>query len=729
MTDKELEQIYNESYKAVYWTAMSLLKNEADAEDVVQDTFISFIESYGNMTELSKAVALLKKIAANKCLDRIKLARTDAVENEFFEDVEALPEDFLPDSIVESEEMRKVIMNIINNVLSDEIRRTLVLFYFDDMSTKEIADLMGIPQGTVTWRLSFAKQKIKKEVEKYEKDNDTKLFGMVMIPFLTQLFMKEAEQTAFKPMPASLLNLSASTQAPAPEAGIETAKQAAAKGTGASMKKILIGSIAATVAVGITLGIILGVATKLKNKGSDTDSPWRNKSGRNSDSNSEQYDPSGSDGEDDGGEAVPPETYPVDPNNGYRIITFGRYRGKDVEWLVLDENESGMLLLSRKVIEGKPFHEKNVKIYWKDCTLRQWMNTEFYNELFNAEEKKRVIKADLENYESPERDSKVINHTEDYVFLLSFQDAKKYFYRSIDIAAWYESYLSKKEILNISTEQGTAHWWLRTSGKDPRWITGVGYTGTLSDGGNSPETTAGIRPAIWLSHEPLEDVSKPVPTATPEQLEKRTVTVEDASSQQFETDDPDEPLINRYPKVTISGVDTSVINNKMKYELKRKVNDPNTEEIVDYQYYISKKYVSIVAKLSKADETVDYKVYNISIATGREVDGRRLLEENGMKQETFLNKSKKQVKKYGTCPDETPLKIERAIQDKNLDRISFAHLKIFYSPNGHICVVSTVTSYTGEEEKDTRMAFDLEKTNHPYDWEDNGDYLRKSKKS
>ena len=715
MTDKELEQIYNESYKAVYWTAMSLLKNEADAEDVVQDTFISFIESYGNMTDLSKAVALLKKIAANKCLDRIKLARTDAVENEFFEDVEALPEDFLPDSIVESEEMRKVIMNIINNVLSDEIRRTLVLFYFDDMSTKEIAEVMGIPQGTVTWRLSFAKQKVKKEVEKYEKDNDTKLFGMVMIPFFTQLFTKEAEQTAFKPMPASLLNLSASTQAPSPEAGIETAKQAATKGTGASMKKILIGSIAATVAVGITLGIILGVATKLKNKGSDTDSPWRNKSGQSSNPNGEEFDPFSPDGEDDG-EAVPPETYPVDPNNGYRIITFGRYRGKDVEWLVLDENESGMLLLSRKVIEGKPFHEKNVKIYWKDCTLRQWMNTEFYNELFNAEEKKRVIKADLENYESPEYGAKVLNHTEDYVFLLSTQELDKYFYRAIDVAAWYESYLTKKEILNISTERGTAHYWLRTSGKDPRWVTGVGYTGSLNDGGNSPETSAGIRPAIWLSHEPLDDVSKPVPTATPEQLEKRTVTVEDAFSQQFETDDPDEPLINRYPKVTISGVDTSVINNKMKYELKRKVNDPNTEEIVDYQYYISKKYVSIVAKLSKADEAVDYKVYNISIATGHEVDGRRLLEDKGLKQEALLNKAKKQVKKYGTCPDETPLKIERAVQDKNLDRISFAHLKIFYSPNGHICVVSTVTSYTGEEEKDTRMAFDLEKRDYPYDW-------------
>ena len=49
MTEKELEQIYNEGYKPVFWTAMALLKNEADAEDVVQDTFIAFMESYSDI--------------------------------------------------------------------------------------------------------------------------------------------------------------------------------------------------------------------------------------------------------------------------------------------------------------------------------------------------------------------------------------------------------------------------------------------------------------------------------------------------------------------------------------------------------------------------------------------------------------------------------------------------------------------------------------------------------
>ena len=263
MTDKELEQIYNNAYRAVYWTAMSLLKNEADAEDVVQDTFVAFIESYPDIKDTGKATALLKKIASNKCLDRIKLARTDSVEDEFFDNVEAVPEDFLPDTIIESAEMRKIVMDIINNSLSDDIRRTLILFYFDEMSTKEIAELLGIPQGTVLWRLNFAKKKIKKEVEKYEEDNDTKLFGMV-IPFLSKLFTKESEQVVFKPMPASLADLSASVKASGKGADIKASAEAVKKGTDIMKTKILIGSIAAVVAVGATTGIILGVMSRNK---------------------------------------------------------------------------------------------------------------------------------------------------------------------------------------------------------------------------------------------------------------------------------------------------------------------------------------------------------------------------------------------------------------------------------------------------------------------------------
>ena len=270
MTEKELEKIYNEAYRAVYWTAMSLLKNEEEAEDIVQDTFVTLIESYDTLKDKSKVTPWLKKIAANKSLNRLTRSKTVAVEDEFFEGVEAVSEDFLPDSLVESAETRKIIMDIIENALSEDIRRTLILFYFDEMSTREIAEILGVPEGTVRRRLNFARNKIKKEVEKYEKENDTKLFGMAALPFLSKLFMKEAEQVPLKPMSASLTTaLSASSNALAKGAATKSAASAAAKGTGIMINKFLIGGIAVIVLVGATTAGILYFNSQKKDDSRD----------------------------------------------------------------------------------------------------------------------------------------------------------------------------------------------------------------------------------------------------------------------------------------------------------------------------------------------------------------------------------------------------------------------------------------------------------------------------
>ncbi|MBR6018859.1 MAG: sigma-70 family RNA polymerase sigma factor [Lachnospiraceae bacterium] len=239
MTPKECEQIYKEAYRAVYWTAMALMKNEADAEDVVQETFVTLIERYDTLQDKSKVVPWLKKICANKCLNLLTRTKTQAMEQEFFDNIEAVPEDFLPESILESQEKRKIIMDIIERALPEDVRRTIILFYFDEMSTKEIAEAMGVPQGTVLWRLSSARGKIKKEVEKYEKDNDIKLYA-VAVPFLTLLFIRESEQVPLRPMPASLTVLSASAEASIGEAATAIATEAIEKGTGIMIKKLII---------------------------------------------------------------------------------------------------------------------------------------------------------------------------------------------------------------------------------------------------------------------------------------------------------------------------------------------------------------------------------------------------------------------------------------------------------------------------------------------------------
>ena len=283
MTDKELEKIYNEAYRAVYWTAFSLLKNEDDAQDIVQDTFVSLINSYDSIKDKTKVLPWLKKVAANKSLNRLTRTKTDTVEDEFFDSIETVPEDFLPDSLVESAETRKIIMDIINNSLSEDTRRTLILFYFDEMSTKEVAQALGIPEGTVSRRIHSAKAKIKKEVEKYEKENDTKLF--MVVPFLTQLFTKEAEQVAFKPIPASLLNLSASTGAATEAAGSKLASQAIKKGTEVTMKKTIITIVSIGLAGAATAGIVFFATRKDNNSGA------KKNTGKNADNEITEIDP------------------------------------------------------------------------------------------------------------------------------------------------------------------------------------------------------------------------------------------------------------------------------------------------------------------------------------------------------------------------------------------------------------------------------------------------------
>lgn len=257
MDNKELEKIYNDTYRSVYWTAMSLLKDEEDAQDIVQETYVTLIDSYDTLKDKEKVTAWLKKIAANKCLDRLRRTKTVNAEDVFFENVEAQPEDFLPDSILESAEKRRIIMDIIDNALSEDIKRTLVLYYYDEMTTKEIATLLGIPQGTVLWRLNFAKKKIKKEVEKYEEENNDKLYAMAPVPFLTKLFTKEAEQVPLKPIAASLLGLSASADVPAKAVAAKAASSAAAKGVlGLTLNKIIIAVVALILAITAAVVVI-----------------------------------------------------------------------------------------------------------------------------------------------------------------------------------------------------------------------------------------------------------------------------------------------------------------------------------------------------------------------------------------------------------------------------------------------------------------------------------------
>lgn len=80
------------------------------------------------------------------------------------------------------------------------------------------------------------------------------------------------------------------------------------------------------------------------------------------------------------------------------VVYFGRFEqdlytknGKEkIEWQVLDKKGNKALLVSKYLLDVRPYNKKEKAITWKKCTLRKWMNKEFFNTAFSEEEKDKA---------------------------------------------------------------------------------------------------------------------------------------------------------------------------------------------------------------------------------------------------------------------------------------------------------------------------------------------------
>ncbi len=188
------ETLYRKTCKKVYFTCISFLKNEQDAADVSQEVYITVLKSLPNLADTSNFEAWIGRVTVNKCKDFLKKNRPVPMEDETLHALvdEGASEVLLPEECLANEAMRKIIMDILREELSDTLYQTVVLFYFHDMSATEIARQMNCPVGTVTSRLCIARAKIKKGVQNYEEKHSEKLYSSALVPILAAVLMAEA---------------------------------------------------------------------------------------------------------------------------------------------------------------------------------------------------------------------------------------------------------------------------------------------------------------------------------------------------------------------------------------------------------------------------------------------------------------------------------------------------------------------------------------------------------
>ena len=186
-------ELYEETGRSVYFNCLKLLGNAQQAEDITQDTFMKALEKLDSLKEPENFSAWVNRIAINNCKMYFrKNPRTAEEESEKIID-DTPDSELIPDDYADSEEKRRIIMNIIDTALTDEQRQTIILYYFDMMSVAEIAEIMECSVGTVTSRLSAARKKIREAVLIYEKKNNDRLHAVMPIPVLSKIFMQECQ--------------------------------------------------------------------------------------------------------------------------------------------------------------------------------------------------------------------------------------------------------------------------------------------------------------------------------------------------------------------------------------------------------------------------------------------------------------------------------------------------------------------------------------------------------
>ena len=144
---------------ALYRAAKAILHREEDVEDAVQETFI---KAYDHIDELlsgkiESTKAWLMRIAVNTCKDTLRSSWMRHIDNR--QEIEALPL-----SIASCAEERLALTQAIM-ALAPKHREIVLLYYYQDMSLRACAQVLGISAPTATRRLQQAQKKLRIQLE------------------------------------------------------------------------------------------------------------------------------------------------------------------------------------------------------------------------------------------------------------------------------------------------------------------------------------------------------------------------------------------------------------------------------------------------------------------------------------------------------------------------------------------------------------------------------------
>lgn len=196
------------------------------------------------------------------------------------------------------------------------------------------------------------------------------------------------------------------------------------------------------------------------------------------------------------------------------IVSFGLYEqdnaesnGKEkIKWIVLTKEENRLLVISRYALDCQPYNARYVDTTWEVCTLRRWLNEEFFQMAFSDSEKEKISTVTVAADPNPDYSTDPGEETSDKVFLLSIKEVNEYFHSDEDRLCEATDYAEENGGLTSDgyTKNGeaTCWWWLRSPGFFQNSAARVHYDGSIYCSGRGVGDTGGcVRPAMWIDIE------------------------------------------------------------------------------------------------------------------------------------------------------------------------------------------------------------------------------------
>lgn len=188
------EELVLAAQNRVYYHCKKMLKHEEDALDATQEVLISMLTKLDKLQDPEAFWGWLSAMAANHCRNVLTRGRREAQipeddeGNSLLDAFEDLDEQTVPDKALDNDETRRIIVDLVDQ-LPDTQRQCVLMYYYEEMGVKDIANALGVSEGTVKSRLNYARKAIKAGVDGYTAQG-IKLYSA--LPFLMYFLQRDS---------------------------------------------------------------------------------------------------------------------------------------------------------------------------------------------------------------------------------------------------------------------------------------------------------------------------------------------------------------------------------------------------------------------------------------------------------------------------------------------------------------------------------------------------------